>query len=99
MLPIGNEKDGNFLFIKNDATEKDYREVKKMNINMIDMAFANGDINEDVKNLFYDVWNNEPIIQDNEIRVMMTQEQYFRFLELMPTISEDIQNSDLFTKH
>ena len=70
MLPIGNDKDGNFLFIKNDATEKDYREVKKMNINMIDMAFANGDINEDVKNLFYDVWNNEPIIQDNEIRVI-----------------------------
>ena len=75
MIPIGNDKDGNFLFIKNDATEKDYREVKN-NINMIDMAFANGDINEDVKNLFYDVWNNEPIIQDNEIRVQMTQEQY-----------------------
>ena len=28
MIPIGNDKDGNFLFIKNDATEKDYREVK-----------------------------------------------------------------------
>ena len=95
MLPIGNDKDGNFLFVKKGATEKDYNEVKKMNINMIDQAFASGDINEDVKNLFYEVWNNE----DNEIRVMMTQEQYFRFLELMPTISEDMKNNNLFTKH
>ena len=31
MLPIGNNKDGNFLFVKEGATEKDYREVKKMN--------------------------------------------------------------------
>ena len=99
MLPIGNDKDGNFLFVKNGATEKDYKEVKKMNINMIDQAYASGDINEDVRNLFYEVWDNEPIIQDNEIRVMMTQEQYFRFLELMPTISEDMQNDKLFTKH
>ena len=99
MLPIGNDKDGNFLFVKKGATEKDYNEVKKMNINMIDQAFASGDINEDVKNLFYEVWDNEPIIQDNEIRVMMTQEQYFRFLELMPTISEDMKNNNLFTKH
>ena len=99
MLPIGNDKDGNFLFVKQGATEKDYAEVKKMNINMIDMAYASGDINEDVKNLFYEVWDNEPIIQDNEIRVMMTQEQYFRFLELMPTISEDMKNDNLFTKH
>ena len=29
MIPIGNDKDGNFLFIKNDATEKDYRGSKK----------------------------------------------------------------------
>lgn len=99
MLPIGNDKDGNFLYVKQGATEKDYAEVKKMNINMIDMAYASGDINEDVKNLFYEVWDNEPIIQDNEIRVMMTQEQYFRFLELMPTISEDMKNDNLFTKH
>ena len=99
MLPIGNDKDGNFLFVKDGATEKDYKEVKKMNINMIDQAYASGDINEDVRDLFYEVWDNEPIIQDNEIRVMMTQEQYFRFLELMHTISEDMQNDKLFTKH
>ena len=99
MLPIGNDKDGNFLFVKDGATEKDYKEVKKMNINMIDQAYESGDINEDVRNLFYEVWDNEPIIQDNEIRVMMTQEQYFRFLELMPTISEDMKNDKLFTKH
>jgi hypothetical protein len=70
-----------------------------MNINMIDQAYESGDINEDVRNLFYEVWDNEPIIQNNEIRVMMTQEQYFRFLELMPTISEDMKNDKLFTKH
>jgi hypothetical protein len=99
MLPIGNDKDGNFLFVKDGATEKDYKEVKKMNINMIDQAYESGDINEDVRNLFYEVWDNEPIIQNNEIRVMMTQEQYFRFLELMPTISEDMKNDKLFTKH
>jgi hypothetical protein len=99
MLPIGNDKDGNFLFVKDGATEKDYKEVKKMNINMIDQAYESGDINEDVRNLFYEVWDNEPIIQNNEIRVMMTQEQYFRFLELMPTISEDMKNNKLFTKH
>ena len=99
MLPIGNDKDGNFLFVKDGATEKDYKEVKKMNINMINQAYESGDINEDVRNLFYEVWDNEPIIQDNEIRVMMTQEQYFRFLELMPTISEDMQNDKLFPKH
>jgi hypothetical protein len=99
MLPIGNDKDGNFLFIKKGATEKDYYEVKKMNRNMIDQAYASGDINEDVRNLFYEVWDNEPIIQDNQIRVMMTQEQYFRFLELMPSISQDMKNDKLFTKH
>lgn len=99
MLPIGNDKDGNFLFVKQGATEKDYAEVKKMNINMIDMAYASGDINEDVRKLFYEVWDNPPVIQDNEIRVQMTQEQYFRFLELLPTISEDLQNDNLFTKH
>ncbi len=99
MLPIGNDKDGNFLFVKDGATEKDYKEVKKMNINMINQAYESGDINEDVRNLFYEVWDNEPIIQDNEIRVMMTQEQYFRFLELMPTISEDMKNDKLFTNH
>ena len=99
MLPIGNDKDGNFLFVRKGATEKDYNEVKKMNINIIDMAYASGAINEDVKNLFYEIWDNEPIIQNNEIRVQMTQKQYFRFLELMPTISEDMQNNDLFTKH
>ena len=99
MLPIGNDKDGNFLFVKDGATEKDYKEVKKMNINMINQAYESGDINEDVRNLFYEVWDNEPIIQDNKIRVMMTQEQYFRFLELMPTISEDMKNDKLFTNH
>jgi|TARA_R100000388_G_scaffold64360_1_gene46899 hypothetical protein len=99
MLPIGNDKDGNFLFIKKGATEKDYYEVKKMNRNMIDQAYASGDINEEVRDLFYDVWDNPPIIQDDQIRVMMTQEQYFRFLELMPTISEDLKNDKLFTKH
>ena len=36
MLPIGNDKDGNFLFVKQGATEKDYAEVKKMNINIIE---------------------------------------------------------------
>lgn len=99
MLPIGNDKDGNFLFVKDGATEKDYKEVKKMNINIIDHAYASGNINEDVRNLFYEVWENEPIIRDNEIKVMMTQEQYFRFLELMPTISEDMKNDKLFSKH
>ena len=99
MLPIGNDKDGNFLFVKDGATEKDYKEVKKMNTNIIDHAYASGNINEDVRNLFYEVWENEPIIQDNEIKVMMTQEQYFRFLELMPTISEDMKNDKLFSKH
>ena len=99
MLPIGNDKDGNFLFVKDGATEKDYKEVKKMNINIIDHAYASGNINEDVRNLFYEVWENKPIIQDNEIKVMMTQEQYFRFLDLMPTISEDMKNDKLFTKH
>tara|TARA_R100001443_G_scaffold9738_1_gene19345 strand:- start:520 stop:792 length:273 start_codon:yes stop_codon:yes gene_type:complete len=85
------------MLIDIDVSEKDYEEVKKMNLQLIDQAFFARKISANVKRLLYEVWNNEPIItKEKEIKVAMTLKQYIQLQQLMPEVSEDIQNGLFF---
>jgi len=97
VLLMPNGKEGkSFYFIKNDVTQKDIDEFVRINLQFIDAAYKNGEIPLELKEVFEDVYKNEPTIENGEVHFIMTVHQFERFIGVWQNAEKQIMESNFF---